>query len=62
MESMGLTEFSIDLDSIDKKYLLELIYKLLESTEVSLKIKEVIDEKKELTNCYYKLAISLLMD
>ncbi len=62
MESMELTEFSTEPDSIEKNFLLKLIYKLLESKEVSLKIQENINEKKELTNCYYKMAISLLMD
>jgi colanic acid/amylovoran biosynthesis protein len=62
MKSMGLTEFLLDTDKIEKDYLIKLIYKLLDNKQISIKIKENIGEKKELTNCYYKLAISLLSD
>ena len=62
MESMELKEYLIDLNSIRKDSLLELINKLLEDKEVSSAIKDNINEKRELTNCYHKLAITLLED
>jgi colanic acid/amylovoran biosynthesis protein len=60
MESMELKEYLIDFNCIKKDSLLELINKLLEDKEVRAKIKDNAKEKKELTNGYYKLAISLL--
>ena len=60
MESMDLKEYLIDFNSIKESSLLELVNKLLEEKEVRAKIKYNINEKKELTNCYHKLAVSLL--
>ena len=60
MESMDLKEYLIDFNSIKESSLLELVNKLLEDKEVRAKIKYNINEKKELTNCYHKLAVSLL--
>ena len=60
MESMELKEYLINIKSIKNDYLLKLINKLLEDKEVSTKIKNKINEKKELTNYYHKLAVSLL--
>ncbi|MGB7968238.1 MAG: polysaccharide pyruvyl transferase family protein [Methanobacterium sp.] len=60
MESMELKEYLINIKSIKNDYLLKLINKLLEDKEVSTKIKNKINEKKELTNHYHKLAVSLL--
>ena len=60
MESMELKEYLIDFNSIKKDSLLELINKLLEDNKVSAKIKDNVVKKKELTNGYHKLAISLL--
>ena len=62
MESMKLKEYLIDFNSIKKGCLLKLINKLLGDKEVSAKINDNISEKKELTNGYNKLAISLLKD
>ena len=62
MESMELKEYLIDFKSIKNNYLLNLINKLLKDKDVSTKIKNNIHQKKEITNCYYKLAVSLLED
>ena len=60
MESLELKEYLIDINSIRKDSLLDLINKLLEDKEVSTKIKDNAVEKKEQTNGYHELAISLL--
>ena len=60
MESMELKEYLIDFKSIKNDYLLKLINKLLEDKKVSTKIKNTTCQKKEITNCYPKLAVSLL--
>ena len=62
MESIKLKEYSVDFKSIKNGYLLKLINKLLEDKEVLTEIKDNINAQKELTNCYHKLAISLLED
>ena len=60
MESMDLKEYLIDFNSIKEGSLLEFVNKLLEDKEVRVKIKDNINEKNELTDCYHKLADSLL--